>query len=120
MTRHTETVTTPTEREIVKSVTCDLCGKHFPDAQDTAHGTHWSGFRSKGPTTDILRWAETCVSCRIFRHVKTDGNGHLTETQINLDICPNCFEDALVSWAESRGAKPRKTTENWPLNERGE
>ena len=73
-------------RERLSIMTCDLCGK-------STQLEDWSGKN--------YEVSETEVSC----HVGTNYGSSSTGTTYEVDICPDCFVNALIPWVEARAGR---------------
>ena len=82
------------EKEVVKSVTCDLCDKVFDnESWDCA----------------IYKTKETSVYMELGSSYH--GGGDCTKTEFH--ICPSCFETKLMVWLNSQKAQPTITELDW-------
>jgi hypothetical protein len=85
------TITRPArEEERVIGLICDLCGAKSETAND------W-----RDPPFGVN---DVQICHFIGTHYPEDG--YSAEGKI-FDLCPDCFENKLVPWLESQGAKPR-------------
>ena len=86
---------TPPQREIktLDTITCDLCG--------SVTKNNW-----KQDSTDVEK-------IRVFRVTGygCPSGGQATDT--SFDICPDCFDNKLVPWLKSQGAKPTIKNSDW-------
>ncbi len=90
----------PTTREVVESITCDLCGKVFPHADTDSDGINWE------QPYDV---AKTGVYI---------GTGYNYPESTDIDyrdyhICPRCFENKLEPWLKEQGAKFTEREIGW-------
>lgn len=87
--KHKRIVEIPaTTRETVVKTTCDLCGKDTRNYEEYA-------------------FEEVKVSCRTGRRYPDCGWG----TDLEADMCADCFKDKLVPWLKEQGAAVRE--EKW-------
>lgn len=73
---------------------CDLCGRETKRGLD-----NWSGERFRVEEVEV----------RIKEGVSYPEGG--SGTEIEFDICPDCFRGRLIPWLESQGAKAEE--EDW-------
>lgn len=86
--KHMKTIEVPaTTREIVDSVTCDLCDVTIESPQ---YG---------------INEIEVCHKTGSSYPEGRSG------TETTIDMCGKCFDEKLVPWLRSQGVKPR--TEDW-------
>src|SRR5688500_4648892 len=95
----TRTVPATTRQEIA-SVKCDICGRAAKDAEN------WSG----ESRYDI---DGTTVEMKVTRDKGTSFPDGGQRTSTRFDICPQCFEQVLVPFLESKGAKPTVDEVDW-------
>jgi hypothetical protein len=88
--------TEPVTREVLVSMTCDLCGRRV-EGRDA-----WG--------TSISDVADTTVECKSGTNYGNDG-GEITTT--TFDVCPVCFVEKLMPWFRSQGAVPQVHTNDW-------
>ncbi len=81
----------PKELERLIVVKCDICGKTSKN--------NW-----KESNFDAI---DSTVFLRIGKNYPEGSWGEITE----IDICPYCFENALVPWVRSLGGEP--TVREW-------
>lgn len=82
-----KTVDVPaTTKEVVESVTCDICGAE-----------------TNKPGYDI---DETTINYRYGERYPEGGSW----SEVVVDLCGKCFEEKLIPWLKSQGATPRETT----------
>lgn len=87
-----KTIPAKTSRELV-SIRCDICTRQAKDPEN------WSG-------RSIYDIDGTTVRMEIQRSDGTSFPEGTRRTDIRFDICPTCFEEKLVPFLESLGAKP--------------
>lgn len=78
------------EKQVHDKTICDLCKHVILD----------------GARFDV---AEVEVSCKTGVSYPDGGSG----AQVEFDICTKCFNDKLVPWLESCGAKAQYSTWEW-------
>ena len=76
--------------EVVEEMTCDMCGQKTPWIR-----SDWS--------TSPHTTASTTVKMETGYSMDYDGGGESEEVEI--DICPDCFNTKLIPWLESQGVK---------------
>lgn len=79
-------VTVKSERSVVESIKCDICGK-------ISKGWDWS--------TSAFEVGRTEVTMKTGEQYPECGHGK----EIELDICPDCFITKLVPFVEGFGTK---------------
>ena len=83
--KKTETV----EREVLVGRKCDLCGKE-------AKCSSWDAGRWEVSETEI----KTIVRQKEGKSYPDGGWG----TEYEIDLCPDCFKNRLITWLKSEGA----------------
>lgn len=73
--------------KVVDSISCDICGEVHPH-------DHWK--------KDAFEVLETEVSITTGVQYPEGGDRHI----VSFDICPKCFNEKLIPFLESLGAKP--------------
>lgn len=98
--KHREIVTIPERKEErVTSISCDLCSAKGRARIDAAE---WGDSAGNNVNETEVR-LKTGYSC------PDGGNGD----QYVIDICPTCFENKLIPWLRSQGAKVEKEEWDW-------
>lgn len=78
---------------VLASIRCDLCGREAKDPEN------WSG----GSCYEV---DETTVRVEVkHREGSAYPEGSFIGSK-HFDLCPTCFEEVLVPFLESKGAKP--------------
>ena len=83
----------------VKTV-CDLCGRESP-------GTGWTSELFEIDETELK--VRTCVRRKKGSNYLDGGWG----TEIEVDICPDCFKGKLVPWLKSQGVEIEEREWEW-------
>ena len=91
--RTMKTLTYTRTKEVVDTMTCDLCGR-------IEHSTLWS-------PKDHDNVQEVSVKYKHGSAYGEEGDGVTT----SFDVCPDCFENKLVPWFSSQNIVP--TTTYW-------
>lgn len=87
---HKKTKQVPaTTVEIIEKTTCDLCGEIIQE--------------------EMFEVNKVNVSQRVGRSYPEGGSG----INRQFDICGKCFNEKIVTWLESQGAKPRIEDWDW-------
>lgn len=88
--KHMKTVEVPAKtKEVVEKTTCDLCGEEIKIGNTSAEEVeirHRRGY--------------TC---------RDGGSG----TESIFDLCGQCFDDKLLPWFWTQGAKPKTDSWEW-------
>jgi len=87
-----ETVTK--EQTIFKYLECDLCKKQSK-CRDWENGA--------------FEVNETEIRYKTGSSYPEGGSG----TEIEIDLCPNCFKDKLIPWLEKQGCKVKEREWDW-------
>jgi len=80
---------------------CDLCGRKSPDNYNWTQGSY------KVNETEL----KVCVTV-----TQQEGNQYPeggSGTEYEIDLCPECFKNRLVSWLKSEGAKIKEKDWDW-------
>jgi len=83
-----------TEREVFQGILCDICGS------ETVRGT-WA--------FDPYSIDEVTIKHRCGSNFPEGGMGQ----EIEVDLCPECFDDKLVPWLRNQGARVIQTEWDW-------
>lgn len=87
--KHTKLIQVPvTTRTIIYAVTCDLCGMEIKLEEEYTVN-------------------EVEVRHKVGSNYPEGGSGEET----SVDMCGKCFDEKLIPWLISQGAKPN--TEDW-------
>lgn len=81
-----ETVIEQVTREKIVSITCDICGKNSKE---------WNSHLNYYEKDDVT------ISHRRGYQYPEGGSGE----ELDLDICPKCFEDKVLPFFKSLGVK---------------
>jgi hypothetical protein len=90
-----ETVDVPAStQQIVKHVTCDMCGEEFPQARPGYFYVEWGNIFDSVGSTGIM-----------IEDFTEDGYEDGYQTRY-YHVCPTCFRDRVEPWLQSEGLTP--------------
>lgn len=96
--RTTETTPVTIQQETIKA-TCDLCGRAA--TRSTPIENAWD--------RESFEVADTEIRCRTGKSYPDSGGG----LEWIVDLCPQCFQERLVPWLRSQGAKIESQEWDW-------